>query len=42
VVAELRTDEASRISTALESATAAVVIDTLPLPGRPLIIDRIG
>ncbi|WP_117212127.1 thymidine phosphorylase [Allorhizocola rhizosphaerae] len=42
VVAELRADDPARVPAALELATAAVVIDTLPLPGRPLIIDRIG
>jgi thymidine phosphorylase len=42
ILAELRTDEPDRIPAALESATSAIVIDTLPLVGTPLILDRIG
>ncbi len=42
VVAELRADDPARIPGALEQASAAVAINALPPPPRPLIIDRIG
>src|SRR5690349_21145750 len=42
VVAELRADDAARLPAALEAAREAVTIANLPVPPRPLIIDRIG
>ncbi|WP_020525776.1 thymidine phosphorylase [Catelliglobosispora koreensis] len=42
VLAELRTDEPGRIASALETATPAFTIESLPRPAVPLIIDRIG
>ncbi len=42
VLAELRTDEPGRIASALETATPAFTIESLPRPAAPLIIDRIG
>jgi thymidine phosphorylase len=41
ILAELRADHPSRIPAALDSATSAIVIDTLPSPGTPIILDRI-
>lgn len=42
VIAELGTDDPARIPAAMELAAEAVVIDSIPVPVPPLILDRIG